>query len=79
MFSVDLALNMDLTRDVNGSDQIMLVPYPLPYFLVRFGAERIMNGCGFECGLCQATDSERRRSKFGPETDKNYRMIRAKT
>ena len=68
-----------LPRDVNGSDRIMILPYHLPYFFVGFGAERIMTGCGFECGLCRTTDTERRRSKFGQETDKNYRMIRAKT
>lgn len=48
----------------------MLSPYPLPYFFVGYGAERIMTGCGFECGLYRITDADRKRSGFGPEADK---------
>jgi hypothetical protein len=68
------------TSDVNGSDQIMLSPYPLPHFFGGFGAERIMTGCGFGCGLHRTTDSDRKRNGFGAETDKIYRIdTRTKT
>ena len=60
-----------MIRDVNGSDRIMLSPYPLMYSLVGFGAEQIMTGCGFEYGFYRITDADRKRSGFGLETNKH--------
>ena len=52
-----------------GSDRILLLPYPLPYFCNGFGSERIMVGCGFGCGLYRITDMERIRTGLGSEAD----------
>jgi hypothetical protein len=48
MWSRDAAAVLD--RDVNGSDRILYLPYPLSCFFIGFGAERIMTGCEFEKG-----------------------------
>jgi hypothetical protein len=53
------------TRDVNRSDLILLLSYPLPYFRNGFGSERIM----IECGLYRITDMERIKTELGPEAN----------
>jgi hypothetical protein len=37
-----------MVRDVNGSDQIFLLSYPLTCFFVEFKADRIMIEYGFK-------------------------------
>jgi hypothetical protein len=70
---------MDVVNDILGCkriglDRIMFSPYHLPYFFVRFGAERIMTECRFGCELYRTTDLDQKQSKFGAETDKIYRI-----
>jgi hypothetical protein len=63
-----------VSRGVNESDRIIFSPYPLSYLFVRFGVEWIMIGCGFNYGLYRTTDSDQKWSKFGLETNKDYRI-----
>jgi hypothetical protein len=61
-------------RGVNRSDRIMLSLYFLSYFFIGFGAEQIIVGCRFECGLYRTTYSDRKWSGSEPEADKDYRI-----
>jgi hypothetical protein len=38
-------------RDENGSDRIISLPHPHPYFFVKCGAELILHGCRIWCGV----------------------------
>lgn len=49
------SININIVHIGMKVDQILPLPYPNPLFFIGFGAERIIHGCGCECGFfgCQ--------------------------
>jgi hypothetical protein len=68
---------MHISRDANGSDRILHLPYPLPCVFVRFGAERIIDRIWIRKRIYLIADSERKWSGIKAET-KLIRSIRLK-
>jgi hypothetical protein len=58
-----------MKADQIGSDQIIPLPHPHPYFFVGCGAERILHGCGYRCGFFRMSDMVR--SRIGVGADAN--------
>jgi hypothetical protein len=56
-------------RDESGSDWIMPLTHPHPYFFVGCGVERILHECGYKCGFFWMSDMVRSQIDVGADVD----------